>query len=53
MAERYADRAAYVAAIAAYAAALSRVGFLLAEDVARAEAAAADWHAPPHTVELP
>jgi len=39
--------------LAAYAAALSRVGFLLAEDVARAEAAAADWHAPRHKVELP
>lgn len=53
IAERYADRAAYVAAVAARAAALSRAGLLLAEDIARAEAAAADWHAPRHAVDLP
>ncbi len=53
VAERYPDRDAYVAAITAAASALCRAGLLLAEDVPRAEAAAANWHAPRHDVRLP
>jgi hypothetical protein len=53
VAERYPDRDAYVAAITAAASALCRAGLLLAEDVPRAEAAAANWHAPRHEVRLP
>ena len=53
IAERYPDRDAYVAAISAAAAALSQARLLLAEDVTRAEAAAANWHAPRHDVKLP
>ena len=50
--ERYADRDAYVAAISAAASVLSQARLLLAEDVTRAEAAAATWHAPRHDVKL-
>ena len=53
VAERYPDRDAYVAAITAAASALCRERLLLAEDVPRAEAAAANWHAPRHDVKLP
>ncbi len=53
IAERYADRAAYVAAIGAASRRLAADGFLLEEDVARAEAAAADWGRPRHDVRLP
>lgn len=53
IAERYPDRDAYVAAISAAAAALSQARLLLPEDVPRAEAAAANWHAPRHDVTLP
>lgn len=53
IAERYPDRDAYVAAITAAAAALSQARLLLPEDVTRAEAAAANWHAPRHDVKLP
>lgn len=53
IAERYPDRDAYVAAITAAASALCRERLLLAEDVPRAEAAAANWHAPRHDVKLP
>lgn len=50
--ERYGDRDAYVAAISAAASVLSQARLLLAEDVTRAEAAAANWHAPRHDVKL-
>jgi hypothetical protein len=53
IAERYPDRDGYVAAITAAASALCREGLMLAEDVPRAEAAAANWHAPRHDVKLP
>jgi hypothetical protein len=53
IAERYPDRDAYVAAITSAASTLCRAGLLLAEDVPRAEAAAANWHAPRHDVKLP
>jgi hypothetical protein len=53
IAERYPDRDAYVAAITAAASALCRERLLLAEDVPRTEAAAANWHAPRHDVKLP
>ncbi len=52
VAERYPDRDAYVAAVTTAAAALSQARLLLAEDVTRAEAAAANWHAPRHDVKL-
>lgn len=50
--ERYGDRDGYVAAISAAASVLSQARLLLAEDVTRAEAAAANWHAPRHDVKL-
>ena len=46
-------RDAYVAAITAAASTLCRERLLLAEDVPRTEAAAANWHAPRHDVKLP
>ena len=49
---RYADRAAYVAAIGAAARGLVAERLLLEEDVARAEAAAADWGAPRHDFDI-
>jgi hypothetical protein len=51
--ERYADRAAYVAAIGAAARSLVAARLLLEEDVARAEAAAVNWYFPRHDVHLP
>jgi len=53
VAERYPDRDAYVAAVTRAAALLCQARLLLAEDVTRAEAAAANWHAPRHDVKLP
>jgi hypothetical protein len=53
VAARYADAGAYVRAIGEAARALVAAGLLLAEDVARAEAAAAGWGAPRHAVDLP
>ncbi len=53
VAERYPDASAYVAAIGAAARQLVEAGFLLEEDVARAEAAAADWCRPRHDIRLP
>lgn len=53
IAERYADARAYVDAIAAAARALVDARLMLAEDVPRCIAAAADWHAPRHRVDLP
>ena len=50
--ERHADAAAYVAAIRAAAQALVADGLLLAEDVERVTAAAADWGRPRHVVHL-
>lgn len=50
--ERYPDGDAYVAAISNAAAALSQARLLLAEDVTRAEAAAANWYWPRHSVGL-
>jgi hypothetical protein len=53
IAERYADRHAYVRAIEAAARALVAARLMLEEDVPRCVAAAADWHAPRHAVDLP
>jgi len=53
IAERYADTAAYVRAIEAAARALVAERLMLEEDVPRCVAAAADWHAPRHQVDLP
>jgi hypothetical protein len=53
IAERYADAAAYVRAIEAAARALVAERLMLEEDVPRCVAAAADWHAPRHQVDLP
>jgi hypothetical protein len=50
---RYGDAAGYVAAIGAAARELVEARFYVAEDVARAEAAAAGWGAPRHAVGLP
>ena len=52
VAERYPNAAAYTAAIAADARALVAERFMLEEDIARAEARAANWHAPQHDVGL-
>jgi hypothetical protein len=48
--ERYPDKAAYQAAIGAAARRLVAERLMLAEDVARCEAAAADWGRPRHAV---
>ncbi len=50
---RYGDAAGYVAAIGAAARQLAAERLYLAEDIARAEAAAANWHAPRHSLDLP
>lgn len=50
--ERYADAEAYVAAIRAAAEALVAEGYMLAEDVERAVAAAAGWNPARHVVRL-
>ncbi len=50
--ERYADRDAYVAAIRAAAERLVADRLMIAEDVDRAAAAAANWGAPRHDVRL-
>ncbi len=50
--ERYADKAAYVAAVTAAARALVTRGLMLEEDVERCAAAAADWGRPRHVVAL-
>ncbi len=50
--ERYPDKAAYVAAIAAAARELVAQGLMLEEDVERCTAAAADWGRPRHDVSL-
>jgi len=50
--ERYPDKAAYVAAIAAAARELVAQGLMLEEDVERCAAAAADWARPRHDVSL-
>ena len=50
--ERYADKAAYVAAITAAARALVTQGLMLEEDVARCAEAAANWGRPRHDVSL-
>jgi Alpha/beta hydrolase domain len=50
--ERYASKAAYQAAIAEAARKLVDAGLMLAEDVERAIADAADWSAPRHEVGL-
>lgn len=50
--ERYADPAAYVAAITEAARALVAAGLMLEEDVARCTAAAADWGRPRHVLGL-
>ncbi|MFN8924137.1 MAG: alpha/beta hydrolase domain-containing protein [Rhodospirillales bacterium] len=50
--ERHADAAAYVAAIRAAAEAMVANGLLLAEDLERVTAAAADWGRPRHAVHL-
>jgi hypothetical protein len=52
IAERYADAAAYVRAIEAAARDLVAARLMLEEDVARCVAAAANWHAPRHQVDL-
>ena len=52
IAERYPDKAAYVAAIVAAARALVAQGLMLEEDVERCAAAAADWGRPRHVVTL-
>ena len=52
VAERYPDAAAYTAAIAAAARALVAARLMLDEDIARAEAQAADWGRPQHDVRL-
>ena len=51
--ERYPDKQAYVAAIAAAARRLVEDWLMLEEDFERAAAAAADWGAPRHDVTLP
>lgn len=51
--ERYGDPAAYVGAIRAAAEGLAAERFILAEDVERIAAAAADWGRPRHDVRLP
>ncbi len=50
--ERYADKAAYVAAITAAARELVAQGLMLEEDVARCAEAAANWGRPRHDVSL-
>jgi alpha/beta hydrolase family protein len=50
--ERYADKAAYVAAITAAARELVTQGLMLEEDVTRCVEAAADWGRPRHDVSL-
>ena len=50
--ERYADKAAYVAAITAAARELVAQGLMLEEDVTRCVEAAADWGRPRHDVSL-
>ena len=50
--ERYADKAAYVAAITAAARELVAQGLMLEEDVDRCAEAAADWGRPRHDVSL-
>ena len=52
IAARYADQAGYAAAIGAAARALVAARLMLEEDVARAEAQAADWGRPRHMVKL-
>ena len=52
VAARHASPEEYVAAIRAAAERLAERRFLLAEDVERAEVAAADWYAPRHAVSL-
>ncbi len=52
IAERYADKAAYVAAIRAAAEQLVAERLMIAEDVERVAAAAANWGAPRHDVRL-
>ena len=49
---RYADRAAYTAAITAAARALVAARLMLEEDIARAEAQSAAWYSPRHDVRL-
>jgi hypothetical protein len=51
--ERYGDAEGYVAAIRAAAERLAAEGFILAEDVERIAAAAANWNRPRHEVRLP
>jgi len=53
VAERYADSAAYAAAIEAAARALVAEGLMLEEDVERAVAHARNWDRPRHDVDLP
>lgn len=53
VAERYAGAADYVRAIEAAARALVADRLMLEEDVERCVAAAANWHAPRHQVDLP
>ncbi|MFV0296415.1 MAG: alpha/beta hydrolase domain-containing protein [Hyphomicrobiaceae bacterium] len=50
--ERYRDRQAYQEAIGAAARKLCDERLMLAEDVERCSAAAANWHAPRHVVDL-
>ena len=50
--ERYTDQAGYTAAIRHAAERLAAERFLLDEDIERAAAASADWHAPRHKVGL-
>jgi hypothetical protein len=52
IAERYPDAAAYQAAIGEAARRLVAERLMLAEDVERCIAAAANWHAPRHDVKL-
>jgi hypothetical protein len=52
VAERYATKEAYVAAIKAAAEKLAAEGFMLQEDVDRAVALAADWGKTRHDVRL-
>ena len=52
VAERYGDKAAYVAAITAAARELVAQGLMLEEDVERCAAAAAEWSSPRHDVSL-
>ena len=53
IAERYADSRAYVRAIEDAAKALVAARLMIEEDVSRCVAAAANWHAPRHEVDLP